>query len=82
MKNIRSCIACKNKFNKISGNLIKITKKADKIFINDSLAFGRSCYVCNNNDCIEKVVKNKLISKAFKTQIDNSVYEELLNFKR
>lgn len=83
MKNIRTCIACRKKFDKTENNLIKITKEYDKIVVNsNNKDFGRSCYVCKNCECIDKVVKNKLLSKSFKKQVDISVYNELLNFKR
>jgi len=81
MKNIRTCIACRNKFNKLEQNLIKITKTKEGFFINKPV-LGRSCYVCNNKDCINKVCKNKLLSKAFKCTVDDSIYTELINLKR
>lgn len=80
MKNIRTCIACRNKKDKTSNKLIKITKTEQGIVINKG--FGRSCYVCENNECLDKVIKNKLLSKAFKQNVESSIYEELNKFKR
>ena len=67
MKNIRTCIACRNKFDKTKSDLIKITKTQNDFIIGaNNITFGRSVYVCNNNECVNKVIKNKLLSKAFK----------------
>ena len=79
MKNIRTCIACRQKFDKTTTNLIKVTKIGDELFINDKNAFGRSVYICNNNDCINKTIKNKLLSKAFKQNVSLDVYNKLSN---
>ncbi len=76
MKNIRTCIACKNKFDKRETKLIKITKCNDKICINENV-FGRSCYVCFNEECVNKTIKNRLINRAFKQKIDDDVYKIL-----
>ncbi len=82
MKNIRTCIACRNKFDKTKSDLIKITKTQNDFIIGaNNITFGRSVYVCNNNECVNKVIKNKLLSKAFKQNISLDVYEKLSNFK-
>lgn len=80
MKNERTCIACRQKFDKTKENLIKITKVDGKIFVNSS-AFGRSCYVCGTKECINKTIKNKLINKAFKCAVNNEIYEKLEKIK-
>ena len=78
MKNIRTCIACRNKFDKTEHDFIKITVINDEIKINeDNSLFGRSCYICNDQNCIKKVIKNKLINKVLKKPVDNKIYENL-----
>ncbi len=82
MKNIRTCIACRQKFDKTKTNLIKITKStSNKILIDDTPQNGRSCYICKDVECINKVIKNKLINKVFKSNVNNEVYEKLEEFK-
>ena len=74
---IRTCIACRKKDNK--DLLIKIVKQKDNAIIvsNSNKVFGRSVYVCNCENCIEKVCKNKLINKSFKQNVNEQVYKEL-----
>ncbi len=80
MKNIRTCVACRNKFDKEKTELIKITKNNDELFINeDNRIFGRSVYICKNKDCINKVIKNKILNKVLKKQIDEEIYKKLGN---
>lgn len=38
---------------------------------------GRGTYICKNEDCLNKVIKNKRISKVLETEISDSVYENL-----
>lgn len=80
MKNERTCIACRQKFDKQKTNLIKISKSKNGIVIENSND-GRSCYVCYNDECINKTIKNKLINKAFKCCVNNEVYDKLENIK-
>lgn len=80
MKNIRTCVACRNKFDKEKTELIKITKNNDELFINkDNRIFGRSVYICKNKDCINKVIKNKILNKVLKKQNDEEIYKKLGN---
>ncbi len=75
----RMCIACKT--HKDKKDLIRVVKAQDGSI---SLDFtgkksGRGAYICNDIECINKMVKNKLLSKAFETPIDDSVYQDLQN---
>lgn len=80
MKNIRTCIACRNKFDKQKEKMIKFSLIDNQVVLNnDNKLFGRSCYVCNNEECITKVKKNKLLARAFKRQVNLEVYEKLNN---
>lgn len=81
MKNIRTCIACRQKFDKLNADLIKISKDKNEIRVDEKTNTGRSCYICRNPECINKVIKNKLINKAFKTGVSLEVYEKLENIK-
>lgn len=82
MKNIRTCVACRQKFDKSKTKLIKITKNLNEIFVGANQNHsGRSCYVCENLECINKVIKNKLVNKAFKCAVNTKVYEKLEEIK-
>ncbi|MBQ7224603.1 MAG: YlxR family protein [Clostridia bacterium] len=74
----RMCIACKEMHDK--SDLIRIVKSAEGQI---SLDFtgkknGRGAYVCAKKECIEKVKKGKMLSRAFKMAVDESVYDDLI----
>ena len=64
---LRKCISC-GEF-KPRENMIKITKehKTGKPIINpDSKTFGRSAYLCYNQDCIEQALKKRKLNRTLK----------------
>jgi predicted RNA-binding protein YlxR (DUF448 family) len=42
-------------------------------------ADGRGAYLCKSEACINKCIKNKLLNKAFKANVDSGVYESVRN---
>lgn len=73
---IRTCIACRQKFNK--EKLMRVVRIKEEFFIDEKLSLqGRSCYFCKNKQCIEKICKNKLLNKNFKTNINEDIYNKL-----
>ena len=73
----RTCMGCNEKKNK--NELIRIVKnKQNKIIIDQTgKAQGRGAYICNNIDCLEKVIKNKRLEKALDTILSDDNYSEL-----
>jgi len=70
---LRKCISCGEL--KPRENLIKITKdySTQDVVINpNSKTFGRSAYLCYNQNCIEQALKKKKINRALKinTSVD------------
>ena len=64
---LRKCVGCGEI--KTSEELIKITKEhsSNEVFVNpNSKIFGRSAYLCYNQDCIEQALKKKKINRALK----------------
>ena len=67
VENLRKCAGCGEL--KPRKDMIKITKdfKTGEIVLNpNSKIFGRSVYLCYNQDCIEQSLKKKKINKALK----------------
>lgn len=67
-------------------NLIKITKNHEngKIVINpNSKIFGRSSYLCYNQNCINNALKKTRLNKALKTSatFEKSMFEEIFEEK-
>ena len=67
----RKCVGCGEL--KPRNKMIKITKEhlSGNLIINpDSKTFGRSAYLCYNQNCIEQALKKKKLNKILKTNID------------
>ena len=70
MKN-RKCVGCGKIKN--ATEMIKLTKNhiSGEIIINpNSKIFGRSAYLCYNNQCIEQALKKNKLNKVLKTSKD------------
>ena len=63
----RKCAGCGEL--KPREDMIKITRDylTDEVIVNpDSKTFGRSVYLCYNQNCIEQALKKKKLNKALK----------------
>jgi len=58
-------------------DLIRIVKLPNGQFEVNSDKLGRGAYVTRDAQLYEKVKRNKLLNRAFKTQVPVTVYEEL-----
>lgn len=74
---LRQCIVCRE--SKPKKELIRIVRTADNDFVVDKTGKlnGRGSYICNSHDCINNLVKQKSLNKAFKTNIAKEVYDNL-----
>ena len=74
---MRMCVSCRQSMDK--------TKLCRIVYIGDGKAIadakgtmsGRGAYICPKDECIKIAVKKKPFSRAFRTQIDDSIYEDL-----
>ena len=73
----RTCLGCGE--TKPKKELIRIVKQNDgQIFIDKTgKANGRGAYICNNVECLNKLIKTKRLEKSFEMKIEASIYEEL-----
>ena len=68
MEHKRKCISCGEL--KPIDELIKITKEhtsGDIVVLPDSKTFGRSVYLCYNENCINNAFKKNKLNKMLKT---------------
>ena len=77
----RKCVGCGEL--KSRTELIKITKEhstEDIIIEPNSKTFGRSAYLCYNQECIDMAFKKSKINKVLKTNknIDKALIEEYI----
>jgi predicted RNA-binding protein YlxR (DUF448 family) len=75
----RTCIACRTKGDKSLFIKVVLNKNGDAFVERAAKLDGRGAYICKNIDCAKLCKKNKALNRAFKRQISDSVYEELLN---
>ena len=73
----RTCMGCNAKKDK--KELIRIVKnKEGNISIDRAgKAQGRGAYICDNIECLNKVIKSKRLEEALDTKISEEVYENL-----
>lgn len=79
MKNIpqRTCMGCNEKKDK--KDLIRIVKnKENQISIDKTgKAQGRGAYICDDINCLEKIIKSKRLERIFEMKISEEIYNDL-----
>ena len=77
MEKLRMCIACRTMQDK--RNLLRVVKdKENNISIDLSgKKNGRGAYICKNEDCLNKCMKQKAFNRAFKINVDENVYQSI-----
>ena len=71
MEHKRKCVGCGELKNR--ENMIKITKdyrNGNTVLNPNSLTFGRSVYLCYNQNCIENALKKGKLNRVLKTSND------------
>ncbi len=76
----RTCIGCNSKKDK--KYLIRVVKNKDGEISIDLTGKkdGRGIYLCKSEECLNKAIKNKRISRTFEMEIDENIYENLRKF--
>jgi len=74
----RKCIACGGLFDRNLLIRIMCEHKSKNIIINpDNKTFGRSAYLCKNNECLKNAIKKQRFLKVLKTNIEENLFEKL-----
>lgn len=73
----RTCMGCYKK--KEKKQLIRIVKnKMNEINIDRiGKLEGRGAYICDDIECLEKIIKSKRLEKIFDMKISDEIYENL-----
>lgn len=76
-KEVRMCIGCRKRENKY--NLIRIVNSKEEGVIIDKKQNleGRGAYICKSEECLNRIIKTKKLSKALKTNISEEKFNEL-----
>jgi len=73
----RMCIVCREMQDK--KKLLRIVKNKEGELSVDLTGKknGRGAYICRNEECLKKLIKQKSLNKTFKTNIDESFYKKI-----
>ena len=73
----RTCMGCNEKKDK--KDLIRIVKNKDNEISIDRTGKkeGRGAYICDDINCLEKLIKSKRLEKVFEITISEEIYESL-----
>ena len=74
---LRTCMGCNEKRPK--KELIRIVKQKDGNVEVDQTGKteGRGAYICNNIECLDKVIKTKRLERTLDVQISEETYKNL-----
>ena len=74
---LRTCMCCNEKRTK--KELIRIVKQKDGNVEVDKTGKmeGRGAYICNNIECLDKVIKTKRLERTLDIQISEETYKNL-----
>lgn len=75
----RTCAVCRRQGDKTEFVRIVRTKDGEISLDPDGKKEGRGAYICADGSCIGELSKRRALSKAFKTQVDQSVYDRVIN---
>ena len=73
----RMCMGCNTKKDKRELIRIVINKEGDISIDKTGKLSGRGAYICDDIECLEKVIKTKRLERVFETKIDEKIYENL-----
>jgi len=73
----RMCVGCQ--VMKSKKELLRVVRTPEGMIVLDSTGkkSGRGAYVCNNEQCFTKAVKEKRLEKALHHAVDQLIYEQL-----
>ena len=73
----RTCMGCNEKKDK--NQLIRIVKRKNEEIVIDRTGKteGRGAYICDNQKCLEKLIKSKRLERVFEMNISEEIYESL-----
>ncbi len=76
-KNTRKCIVCREHADK--SELMRFVKTRDgKVILDFSQkADGRGVWVHEGEDCVQKLIKKKMLNVAFKCNVGDEIYGEI-----
>ena len=80
-KKERTCIACRSKKNQ--NDMIRVCKFNGIISVEKHHSpYGRGAYICKSKNCVDLVIKKRLLNRAFKANLDVEIYNQLGEYEQ
>ncbi|MCQ2556204.1 MAG: YlxR family protein [Clostridia bacterium] len=77
----RKCVVCKKC--KQQQDLLRVAKIEGNYYIDTKHKLGgRGAYICKEDACVKACVEKKMLNRAYKTNIDDSIYQMILNYNK
>ena len=73
----RMCMGCNEKKDKKELIRIVIDKEGNVCVDKTGKMPGRGAYVCDNEKCLNSIIKTKRVEKKFEKKIENEIYENI-----
>ena len=81
IKKERTCIACRKTF--LQSEMLRIARMNNMYIIDEQQKLeGRGAYICKNKQCLNVAIKKKCLNRAFKSNLDNSIYVQLGEYEQ
>jgi len=73
----RQCLGCREM--KPKTKLLRVVKSPENEISLDIKGKkpGRGAYICPDTKCLERIIKSKALSRVFKTQVPESIIQDL-----
>ncbi len=75
---MRMCVSCKQMRPKV--DMLRVVLQADSnTYAIDPTGKlnGRGAYICNNDECVSKCIKSKLLNRSFKANVGEQIYTDV-----
>lgn len=80
-KNTRRCIVCREHADK--GELVRFAViNGELIFDNEKKIAGRGMYIHNNESCLNKACRTRVLDKILRKNVAESEYEKLKKYMK
>lgn len=75
---MRMCVSCKQMQPKSDMLRVVFRANANTYTLDPTGKLnGRGAYICNNDDCISKCIKSKLLNRSFKSNVGEQIYNDV-----
>ena len=73
---MRMCVCCREM--KPKKEMLRIVKSGDEISLDlTGKKNGRGAYICDDENCIKKLRKQKVLNRVFSVNVDDAVYQKI-----